>query len=519
MSDDMKQKTDNTAPDFDRIYSVLQGYVEFCIRKPKAEQKENKDAEKADAEKSTEQKAFMKDFEKNQRNFQRAYDVMVEEISNRGIPYLQTYVDALKKLYLDKLDWKKDIKNVLVQSKSLNLFKDARNSIIDLYPVLVTVNKTFPVSDYYELSLSPRAAMYGSEINKTQTGSTRRAPLTNEEYQAMIDMLLQVKDYKRFGEWLMAIIVFSPDQMVDNFREEYVLERKKLKDWAYKQIDRRDAYKRAVVDTLLKNHMLDVYVEAFLSKPELEKKQEELEEEIKNLHESNEKEKAEHEERRKKQYEIIQQKEAEIDGLRKKVRDFERCSQQLTDYMNKYQTQLSINERITNENDRRLQEMEKDNDHMQEELTKIESQLVELKAEHEALQADFSLKNNELSQLKTAAAKKEATVRTDIMKELVSGINEQFFYLTMFYLELKETGKLEPESIELYADTLNNIDGVLSHMGIQKIGVIDQTVPYDASIHVSTDAKLSNGEKVVVSGYGWKIGDEIYIKAPVEKGE
>ena len=29
---------------------------------------------------------------------------------------------------------------------------------------------------------------------------------------------------------------------------------------------------------------------------------------------------------------------------------------------------------------------------------------------------------------------------------------------------------------------------------------------------------LKPGDKVVVSGYGWKIGDEVYIKVPVEKG-
>lgn len=117
------------------------------------------------------------------------------------------------------------------------------------------------------------------------------------------------------------------------------------------------------------------------------------------------------------------------------------------------------------------------------------------------------------------ASQKEQSTRFDIMRELVTGINEQFFYLTMFYLELKDTGKLEPESIELYADTLHNIDSVFENLGIKKIGVIDQKVAYDASMHISTDAKIANGEQVIVSGYGWKIGDDVYIKAPVEKGE
>ena len=521
MTDEKKKGVEIAAPVFNQFYTVLKGYVKFCIQKPKTKltDKEKEGLEQKEIiSKENELRDATQKHEDQKKSFQKSYDVMCEEISKNGIPYLTVYVEALKKLYTDKSDWKRDIKALLVQRNSLKLFKEARSTIIDLYPVLVTVNSVFPVDDYVELSLSPKAAMYGSEVDKTQKGSTKRAPMKNEEYQAMLALFQEVNDYRRLGEWLMAILVFAPDQMLDCYQEAYIPERKSLKEWAYKQINGNENFKRAIVEKLLKNQMLSVLVDAFAAKPGMEKKLADLESEIKQLHEVNEQENAQHEERRAKQFAIIQQRDAEITALRTKVKDFERCSQQLSSYIEKYQAQVSMNERITSENDRRIQEMEKTAATLQSELIEVKDHFDKLQTAHVALQSDYSLRSNELQRLKEMAAQKEETARIEMMRELVTGINEQFFYLTMFYLELKDTGKLEPESIELYADTLSNIDDVLARLGIKKIGVIDQIVNYDASIHASTDAKLSNGDKVVVSGYGWKIGDDVFIKAPVEKG-
>ena len=509
------KKAKETMPNINYYYAVLKEYIEVCVQNKKTKfiEKEQKGltSNNIQSKESGLQERTQKSEEKKKIS-KKKYDDLCDEISKKGIICLSIYVKALKMLYEEKTDWKRDIKRLLINSKSLKLFKDARASIIELYPVLLTVNEIFPIDDYSELSLSPKAAMYGSEVDKSQNSSTKRLPIKNEEYQAMLGMFQFVKDQKRFGEWLMAILFFTSDRLLDDFKEEYIPERECLKKWAYKQIESNAYYKRSIEDYLFKNKVLSDLIDAFVSKTSLEKRQAEIEEE-------NKKEKAQHEERRAKQFEIIQQRDVEVEELRNKIKDFERCRCQLTSYMQKYQTQVSMNERITNDNDRRIKEMEEDYDCMQDELTEARTQLNELKIMHTALEADFSLKNNELQNLKNMVLQKTESARIGMRRELVSGINEQFFYLTMFYLELKDTGKLEPESIELYANTLRNIDGVLSNLGINKIGEINQLVKYDASIHVSTDAKLSNGDNVIVSGYGWKIGDQVYIKAPVEKGE
>lgn len=509
-------------PDLNQFYTVLDGFLMFCVEKSKTTSLSDKEKEglsqKDIAEKENELRNTAKKVEENRKNFLAAYDAMCSTILEKGIPYLSMYVDAFKKLYSEKKDSKHDIKAMLVQGKSLRLFKEARSSIVDLYPVLVNVNNTFPVDDYSELSLSPEAALYGSEVDKKQKSSTKRAPMDNEEYQAMLDMFLQVKDYERFEKWIIALLMFTPDKLMDCFRDKYTPEREVLKEWAYRQIVSQESYRRAVVDRLIKKQLLRTLVDAYVDKPKLETQLADLGTEIKKLQEVNAQEKLQHEERRLKQYESIQQKDAEIAGLRNRVREFDRIQEKLNSYIDRYQAQVSMNERITNENDRRVQEIETERDCMQYELKEAKDRLDALQTDHAALQSDYNLRGIELQRLRDMMATKENTSRTDAMHELISGINEQLYYLTMFYLELKDTGKLESETIELYADTLNNIDQVLADMGIKKIGVIDQIVNYDSSIHVSADAKLSNGDKVIVSGYGWKIGDEVYIKAPVEKG-
>lgn len=522
MTEEEKNGALGLTPDVDQFYAVLKGYVEFCIQKPKTKltDKEKEGLEQKDiSAKESQLKEAVNKHEEQKKLYQKKFETLCEQISKNGFTYLSEYVNTLYHLNKDKPDWKRDIKSLLVHRKSLMLFKEARTSIAELYPILKFVNGIFSIDDYSELSLSPKAAMYGSEIDKTQKDSTKRPPMNNEEYQAMLEMFRQVKDEKRFGEWLTAILMFTPDRMVDGFQETFVQERKKLKQWLYTQINSNNDYKRAIEDLLFSHQLLNTLIDAFAEKTELKKKQTALEEENKKLQEKNTQEKAQHDEQRANQYQIILNYESEIDDLKHKVREYNRCSQELDGYIEKYKAQIGINERITIENVRRLNEAKTVLESTQCKLKETMAQLEELQTAYTALQSDYSLTKNELQRLKEAATQKEEAVRKDVMRELVSGISEQLYYLTMFYLELKDTGMLSPESIDLFADTLNNIDGVLKKLGINKIGVIEQTTYYDASIHSSTDSKLSNGDKVVVSGFGWKIHDEVYIKAPVEKEE
>lgn len=516
-----EEKKNVNQADFNQFFAVLSQYVQYCIinSKDKLTNKEMKvQSEKRIQEKEELIVAFEK-YTTEKENFQQSYDAMCDAIKEGGIQCLRIYVDALKKLYVENTDWKKEIKAVLVGQKSLKLFKAERSNIMELYPILDSINKTFPVDDYAVLSLSPKAHLYGSEVNKTKNGSTKIEPCSNVEIQRMLELFLQVKDYKRFDDWIMAVLLFKDDDVDEVFRKDYAKQRVQLIEWTYKQISTNEPYRRAVIDVLLKNKFLDKLFDAYIEQPVHMKKLEELEATIKKLEEVNEQEKISNEDRRLRQFKVIQEKEAELENFRERLRLFDKAKEQLDSYTRKYEAQVEMNESIIMTNKLKLREIETDYDHMNDELSAATSELEQMKTKYEALLSDLSLKNNEIIRLKEISLQKEASMRIDIMRVLVSGINEQFFYQTLFYMELKETGRLAPESIDLYGDTLNNIDKVLEQMGIKKIGIIDNIVEYDSSIHISTDAKLANGEKVTISGYGWKIGEEVYIKAPVEKGE
>lgn len=505
-------------------YSCLDGYIEYCLKSKKKKNKDNtKEIDIVEKDKVNDQKyqeiTDQNSYEEQKKNYQNKYDLMLKEIQNSDINKLEEYVEALKLLYKFKTDLKQEIKSVLVDASSIKLFKKARNSLSDLYPLLVTINEVFPVDDYWELSLKPHAALYGSELNKSKNGSVKKLPLDNNEIIQMLNLFLEKKDFKRFDSWIMAILLFDPELLHNDYKREYTNKRKELKDWIYEQINADSDYKNSVINSLFSKGLLNTLVDSYVNEKSLNKLNIEYIENNKKLEEKIEKDNIDHKERHSKQFSIIQDREAQIDDLKKKINDFERCKQQLTIYMQKYKAQVDINERVTIENENRLSEIQNENNDLKIELYEKEAMIDNLNSSLTALQADYSLRNNELNRLKELDSRKEENSKSVILKELISGINEQFRYLTMFYLELKETGKLEAESVELYYDTLKCIDDVLADLGIKKIGSIDQKVHYDSSIHISTDAKISNGEEVTVMGYGWMVNDEVYIKAPVEKGE
>lgn len=499
MSDE-KNKQFTEQLDIEQICCVIRKYVKFCLqsRKLKSTTNNKEKLSQSEIEKKEE-------LETNKKEAQQSFNSMFTYIAYGGISTLKKYVDAMKRLYEEKNVCKSDIKNILVSQMSLKLFRDARSNLLELYPLLITLNKTFQVDNYSELSISPKVALYGIEVKETKNDCTQRPPLKNEDIQAMLDVFVQKKDNKRLGEWMLEILCFQPSQLVNT---KFIPEREKLKEWAVDQSINNDRYNNALIDEMLKANKFKDFLDAYNAKPDLISKQAELEKEIKSLKEKN-----------INNLTTIQKQEETIAELQQKLRDFESYKKQLNDYKDKYHTQIAMNERIVAENERRLKEKETKYGCMQDEFNEMSLRLETVEMEYSALQSDFSLKDNELERLKDIADKNKEKARADIMKELVSGINDQFFYLTMFYLELKETGRLELENIELYADTLEKIDNVLLDLGIKKIGFIDQTVAYDSTVHRSTNAKIANGEQVKVSGYGWKIDDEIYIKAPVEKGE
>lgn len=480
---------------FDTCYKGIENYIELCNHA------------------SGEVKESEKNFVKSQ------YNKMWQIMADTGVDSLKVYINVLKKLRVDHDEWKKDIKDVLVSAESLNLFRSARKDIMSLYPVLVDVDNTFSksVEKYPELSLNPNTAMYGSEIKKTKDSVDKKSPLKNEEYQAMLELFQEKKDSRRLGIWLMEILMFKPEKMVDGYEELFNNARQELKEWAYKKINTDKRYMRAMTDMLVKEKLLDKLIGAYIKQDNHVGEMTALQSQLKNQEEERRQEKQDFEERRLKQLKRIEEKDIKISALENQLRDFEKCKVQLEEYVKRHQAQLIMNERLTLDAESRIMKLEDENARLDDKLYEVQETYDQLKKAKEAIEVDLNLKAVEVKQLNDKLKHQKKTTRIELMKDLVDGLNEQLFYLTMYYLDLKDNGKLEPDNIEAYGNTLKNIDEVLDKMGIKKIGELEQCVPYDSSMHDAMGDTIANGDNVIVNGYGWKIEEDVFIKAYVQR--
>ena len=178
-----------------------------------------------------------------------------------------------------------------------------------------------------------------------------------------------------------------------------------------------------------------------------------------------------------------------------------------------------MNERLTIENERRLQEIQEENMRLRAAEKKAESQQTVLQGELSDLKTDYEMQKNQLMRMQESQQDQASAAGGEFMKKLLSGISERLYDLNMFYLDLKDTGRLEPDSVDLFHDTLHEIDTALAGLGAEKIGEMDQTVPYDPTVHSPAEGRLSPGEEVVISVPGWKINGNVFLKAQVEKNQ
>ncbi len=475
--------------DSERIYDCLKQYISYYIEKTEkdAECKENlKNGEKGEDEKEPGDERTLN------------YEIMIKNISKGGIDSLGVFVDALIRIKDEQNEWVSIEQEILTQKELLLCFKDFRSSLPELYPILDRINNAFDVDKYYELSLSPNASIYGSILGN----NSKKSPLKNDNIIYILEMFLEKEDYNRFSAWIKEILLFSTAKMVDGF-QDYISERNSLREWIKEQILKNVNYREGMSQEFLSD-----LIDSFYKKDRIEKEKDQLKREKQEFIERIEELEKNLDELNKKQ-ELKDKQIAEISlDLNKKESDFEKCKETLDDVFN------------------RAIMLEKERDDLKEnvlqrdeELLKKNNELEEANLKSSAMQSDLSLKNNELKKLKDDSNRIEKIAQSEIKKELIDGLNDQLFYLTLFYLDFMDNGKLNEENIELYSNTLNEIDDVFEKIGIKKIGLIDEAVKYDSAMYCTNDASVADGDSVIVKGFGWIVGDEVYIKAPVEKGE
>ena len=496
----------------EKMTEIVDGYIyhEFCQADAGARDKEPElTQEELDLKRKESKKA--------KEEYRKKHEALYKYLSKNNIQGMMLYVDSLIDLYHKEDAPKREIKKYLTDSKSLKLFRQWKKNLIEIYPILVKINDCFPIDEYSEFSLKPYAYLYGSLVNKTHNSSSCKIPSTNEEIQNMLELFLSVGDNNRFNCWIDAILFFDKEKIVESCKSEFIPQREELKRWVCNQFITVDAYKNAAIELLFtENRFQDLSKTAQLV-IQLKKEIAAKDIRIKEISEEKKQEIAAISDTLQNERAKICAQETEITKLREQLILFGKCKEQLTYTLEKYQAQITINEQITVESNRRIQEINEELQRKTSIMSTACSDLQTCKDRIVALESDLVLKNSELMRLQDTLSKSDESTKSRILRELISALNDQLYYLSMFLIELRETGGLEPQSIELFGDTLNSIDTSLEKLGVKKLGVLDQIVSYDASMHDASGVKIFNGDNVVVQGFGWSIGGNVFIKVPVEK--
>lgn len=440
-------------------------------------------------------------------------------VNESALEEFSLIIEVLQEIYVERRDLKSFVKKMLVSApfrKRMTSFRTV--DFGEVYELVEFVNAKFPVGNDPLFTLNPIGPIYGTEEEKSSKSepSIYLSPLSNKEIMKCLEVFLE-KNPKALYTWIMEILAFDEELIVSSFKDKFIPERQNLLLEIIDLVKNDKRYQTIVSDRMFEKGDFARLVNLQRKCEHAERKVVALEENIKTLENSIKEKDDAFRARTDEQKAIIEGKNLTIEGLQEKVKKFEELSEMLNSYMVKYDAQVSINERITIENNNRIREAQNYTNSVDAENTKLQTELSEVKALYENVKSDLSLKIAEIKRLSDDKVMIECKAKEGLLQELVSALKEQLYYIILYHLELKENGTLGCDSIGMFGDTILNIKEALYSVGIEMFGILDEVIPYDSSVHDSMGVKLSNGEKVVLRVPGWKINGTIYAKAQVEK--
>lgn len=471
-----------------------------------------------DDKKSPEEKAKLKaEFKEKEKAIDQKRSVFLKSVEDRSIGAMEDIVKILQSIYVENRDLKPLVKKLLTESafrKQISILR--KEDFAKAYPIIEFISNKFPVDDYPMYTLKPEAVLYGSEVEKTAKGSLSLAPLSNDEIMKCLEVFKEKNQWALYN-WVMAIFALDMDQIVVNYKDKFIKERQDLLLLVIEKTKTDLDIQKAISEKLFEKGDLARIVNLQVAGNRAEKQVKELEEKVAEMTESAKEKENSYWDRVGKQKAIIDEKEAIIEKLTNRVKNYDEMSSRLTEIIRRHEAQVKINDLLVIDYDKKLEEISSRERMVTEANEQLKIEIADLQNLYENVKSDLSLKTAEISRISESLNETEAKAKESILCELVSMIKDQLYYISLFYEELVETGSLEKESIEMFGDTIQNINESFKELGVSMYGVIDETVEYDSSLHDSMGVKLSNGEKAIIRVPGWKINDVVYAKAQVEK--
>lgn len=472
----------------------------------------------ADKDKSQEEKEKLKnEFKEKEIEIKVKRESFLKSIEGRNVQELEKIIMALQMIYVEQRELKHQVKKLLTESafrKQIQILR--KQDFARIYTLIEFISNKFPVDDYPMFTLKPHTVLYGSEVEKTVNSSLYLPPLGNQEILSCLEVFAEKNPWALYN-WVMAILSFDADLLVGSFKDKYLKERQELLLEVIEKTKKDVKFQNIISAKLFEKGDLARIVNLQLLGNKAEKQVKELEEKIKEMTVLAEEKEKSYWDRAGRQKKIIEEKESLLENLRVKIKNYDEISTRLSDFMRRYDAQVKANEMIVIESDIRIHEMEEREKCVLNENQSLKRELTELRNLYENVKSDLSLRIAEINRITEASGETEAKARESVLYELVSSMKEQLYYILLFHEELTENGSLEKDSIDMFGDTIQNINEAFRKLGVEMYGKLDEIVEYDSSLHDSMGYKLGNGEKAIIRVPGWKISGAVYAKAQVEK--
>ena len=501
------------------IETVIKKYIEYSNVPEKKIDENGNEMDLSTAEKGH----YRKGLEETENYLKQICKILENETAESVNEYLELFVRS----YEEDKENRKYIKAALTASFSVEMIKKWRcENLNDVYENLSKVEKTIPVADNGYLSFDPFFAIYGWKRGNEKSGIKWYPPLKNEVVFNTVKVFMNREDKERLIKWIFEILAYDKKNFeLNEYAKRFDQERIDLQNNLTLMIKEDEKLRNILIKELLDGKLLlDLAVQ---SKMPLKVKN--LESDIKKQEERFKLEKEEREksyrESADRQTQMINEKEDRIKALVKKTENLEkledqydRAREELDDTKIRLDSQRKINEDIKRCDLETISKKDEKINELEQELKLTNATLADVRDALEAIRVDITIKNNEISHLKDSVNTKDSDAVEDLLQRLAANINNQIFYLSMFYQILSENnGQLDEVNVEMFKDVLEQVETALEEIGLKKIGLLNEVTEYDSAIHNSVSGALSNGEKVKVTGFGWEIKGEVFIRIPVER--
>lgn len=460
----------------------------------------------------------------SQKDYDEQFLKFLEYVSQNSLDNLKSVIDYMTELYSKENEKereknRKKIDAILLNPNFISFISKLKNRSSEVFVILKKFDDNFDLQKYSGLTLNMETIFYGSYVKEEDDGYKVNPPLNSRSIYRLIDIILD-NDKDLASKWILEVFNYDKSKLCNKKFEDIV----NPDSEDFKKILKENPKAHQIfIDLIFSKKPFQTVIETKNKFKEIEST---LNRKISELEEG----------KRRLEYDIssktdrIREFENEISSQNIKLdklntekviaendcarwkSQFETINSRFSSWMTQMAEEQKENEqfRIDAANKEKADE---------DFINTLEDEKEKLEKELEALKADFALKSHKLSELANAQASSGTEARSTTMKNLVQKVSSPFYYLSMFCQEFNETQSLSEESAPFFVDTINQLESAFALMGAKKFGKLDEIIKYDASIHEPMGGNLANGDSAKITEPGWKIEDEIFIKAKVEKVE